>query len=86
MLGQRDVGAIFSIIPTPEIVVAGTIVVVGGYRRDHALPRHLCLWYESWVGRLIAGGYLLAVVFATRSTDDLWQVDRLELYLEELGG
>jgi hypothetical protein len=36
LLGQRDVGAIFSIIPTPEIVVAGTIVVVGGYRRDHA--------------------------------------------------
>jgi hypothetical protein len=64
LLGQRDVGAIFSIIPTPEIVVAGTIVVVGRYRRDHALPRHLCLWYESWVGRLIAGGYLLAVVFA----------------------
>ena len=58
MLNEQNVGAIFSIVLTPGIVVVGAIVVVDGYRRYHAYIVVFVFGYESWVGRLIAGAYI----------------------------
>jgi hypothetical protein len=37
---------------TPEIAVVGTIVVVGGYRRYHAVHPRLCLWIRILGGAI----------------------------------
>jgi len=63
VLNEQNVGAIFSIVLTPGIVVVGAIVVVDGYRRYHAYIVVFVFGYESWVGRLIAGAYIWAVAF-----------------------
>lgn len=42
-MNEQNVGTIFSIIFTPEIVVVEAIVVVGGYCLGHTVPRRLRL-------------------------------------------